>query len=154
MIEIQRLMKGRCTFPPAKTPVWNLYCDFLPKIAEPKGDVMCWRSLLLEEVEESWEILIRPLSSFRRSFIFPMETRECIIIVDDQDLIWESTKETAEKNTKQIILWYLKEIYTKFPDLLDAKKEKNMRKKKKNSYKTIFMWFGNLPMSTELHKFH
>ena len=25
----------------------------------------------------------------------------------------------------------MKEIYTKFPDLLDAKKEKNMRKKKK-----------------------
>ena len=49
----------------------------------------------------------------------------------------------------------MKEIYTKFPDLLDAKKEKNMRKKKKKkSYKTIFMWFGNLPMSTELQRFH
>ena len=33
-----------------------------------------------------------------------METRECAIIVDDQDLIWESTKETAEKNTKQMQL--------------------------------------------------
>ena len=37
------------------------------------------------------------------------------------------------------------------------RKEKNTRQKKKKNthmHKTVFMWFGNLPTSTELQRFH
>ena len=45
-------------------------------------------------------------------------------------------------------------ICTKFLDLWDAKIEKNIHERKIITHKTVFTWFGNLPMSTELQGFH
>ena len=42
----------------------------------------------------------------------------------------------------------------KFLDPLNAKIEKNIRQRKIITHKTVFIWFGNLPMSTELQGFH
>ena len=48
----------------------------------------------------------------------------------------------------------LQGINVEFPTCERKKIEKTHTKENNHSHKTIFMWFGNLPTSTELQEFH
>ena len=52
------------------------------------------------------------------------------------------------------IVQCLKGINPKFPTCEKQKIEKTHAKENNHTHKTIFMWFGNLPTSTELQRFH